>query len=86
MENKKITYKMTEQNFYANLFKTFFKVEEKENIPSSKSEKKSTTQSMLSDKNFESSIREKISQKLPICKFQDKNLEQGKEFILYGVV
>jgi hypothetical protein len=74
---------MTEQNFYANLFKTFFKVEEKENIPSSKSEKKSTTQSMLSDKNFESSIREKISQKLPICKFQDKNLEQGKEFILF---
>jgi hypothetical protein len=55
----------------------------RENICSSKSEKESTTQSMLSDKNFEISIREKISKKLPICKYQDKNIEQGKEFILF---
>jgi len=77
---------MIEQNIHTNLLKTVFNEEEKENICSSKSEKKSTTQSMLSDKNFEISIREKISKKLPICKYQDKNIEQGKEFIFYGAV
>ena len=48
-----------------------------------KVKRKVQTQSMLSDKNFEISIREKISKKLPICRYQDKNTEQGKEFILF---
>jgi len=43
---------MIEQNIYTILLKTVFNEEEKENICSSKSEKKNTMQSILSDKNF----------------------------------
>ena len=74
---------MTENNTCYELLKNVFKIEEKENNNSSKSEKKNKTGSMISDKNFEISIRDKISKKLPICKFKDNNIEEGKEFIIF---
>ena len=69
---------MTDSEIYANLLKTVFKVE-----VSSKSEKKSKTESLSSDTNLEISIREIISKKLPILNFKSENIEEGKEFIIF---
>ena len=69
---------MTDSKIYANLLKAVFKVE-----VSSKSEKKSKTESLSSDTNLEISIREIISKKLPILNFKSENIEEGKEFIIF---
>ena len=74
---------MKEQDEIPRLIKKVFQIKEKEKTHTSTSHKKSKIGSLLSDTNFEIYVREKLSTKLPIKKYEDENIEESKQFIIF---